>query len=194
MGRKIDRILELRPGNPDFTKLSELCVCFNTARQKRLAQGEYRQAVELLEDAPQFGRDAAFHKVYESAAELKWLSDDIRFARKANATLVGVAQQTRCRQSPRQTCSQWPQCAAQVNGQSHATTRLPWAPPSNQSQLGAELHFWTGKHLNLSSLPATSPFHDYASDFAVATGLALQGLELAPLQLNLVEEKKPAFD
>jgi type IV pilus assembly protein PilM len=190
---KLDRLLALAPDDVAARRLAgqvqeRLC----RATGQKLAQFRYEEARRLLESVPVALRTAATTEGYERAAELACLSRHLRSAPLVDATLAALAERFRklapgdaqMAKLTEQLLRRWSRA-----GQEGRREGVPWvaAPPGGPLGFPIEgppalRHIVPGEALD----PALAA--DCPHQFAVACGLALQGLGKSHLTIDLLPD------
>jgi type IV pilus assembly protein PilM len=200
---KVDRLLYLKPGHPQVTKLrsqllnlqqkTDTTVGENLRRKAKLllSQQKYAEAVQVLEETPDPAREEEFQKLYDYAKETAWLSAALENAPVIDKALVMAAQRL-CKLAPKD------ERAAQLSAELQEAARngLPdprhAAPMWSKSSSGRFPCHWLGgfRRLRPSETCDVALLRANPGRFYVACGLALQGLGLAAISTNLAPVKK----
>lgn len=190
LGSKIDRLLELNPRHEECRKLAaRLGKALEQTAEKRVAEGQYQRALEMLDEVPRVARGDAYTKIYDRAAEFCWLHEDLAQAPVLNATLLGAAERLAeaCPQNTQ--VSEWLRALRKMRGEGQ--TAIPWMTSSQRSVVGPAVQLWpTWRRVDTSAVSSQSAFRERVAEWNVACGLALQGLGMGRLNLNLAEEKR----
>jgi type IV pilus assembly protein PilM len=186
----IARLLELKPDHAQARQLADkVQKRFAQAAAAKIAKCRYEEAVKLLDEVPESLRSAETAALAQRASELAWIAWDLRNAAVVDAPLLAVAARLK-KLSPGDARSE--KLAAEMRRryvQAEKDGRLappPWASPPPQTPLGFPVDWLNGlgriaPGTGLDrALLATNP-----GCFAVACGLALQGLGQAHVQLDL---------
>ncbi len=201
---KVQRLLELKPDHRDGLKLAEQLQAarrrkqeqravqlFQTAKQY-LAQQQYAAAVEQLASIAEGVRTAEMQKLYDQAREVAWMVESLRTAPVVDEVLKAIADRL-VKMIPHD--GQTAQLRQALHQQLKANDAKPdsvspvWAKPPERTLLGVPIDWATGfRRLELAG--DWSSAQQSAGRFAVAVGLALQGLGLAPQQVNLLPAEK----
>jgi type IV pilus assembly protein PilM len=202
---KVRRLCELQPGSQELhelrTKLEKL------QRDKEQKQAEralkdaqqllrlrrYQEAVDALETVAPHLRKGAIEAAYRDARELAWCVSLVCQAPVVDS-LIGKAIErlTKLRpDDPRP--DQWRAALAErtkLKPKDRRLPHLPWASTANRTSwpLGIPVNWWAGiqPHAIADSVAAET-VANHPGQFAVAHGLALQGLGLAVLNHDLSE-------
>jgi type IV pilus assembly protein PilM len=202
---KVDRLLELRPGHPQASKLHLQLVDLQLKSHSKigeelrrrakalLSQQQYRQAVQVLDETPELAREGDFQKIYDFARETAWLDEAMDAAPVADRALVLAAQRL-CKLAPKD--ERAARAAAQIQavirqGPADPRQAVPaWKPPPEASQRFPVAWLGGFKRLQPSASCDSAPLKSHPGCFYVACGLALQGLELAAVGTNLLASRK----
>lgn len=190
LGRKIERYLELKPGDEPMRRLaSRLAKALEHSASRKLAEGQYARALELLDQAPHVARTNEHARLVERAEELSWLYDDLARATTCDETLVGVAERlARINPGDRQAV-RW--LATLRSMQADGITPVPWARSGGSSSFGPPLSCLRGwKRIDAGALQDRPELRQFPERWYVASGLALQGLGCARVAMNLAERKR----
>lgn len=186
---RIDRLLELQPGHAWATKLAEqLAARLLAAVKLKLEADDYAAALGLLDQLPRAVPSPEADRLREQATELNWLLEDLKLAPVIDPPLVAVAERLvqlrpnhpqagRLLQAVRARAAQRPKDPR------HAAPA--WAPPQDY-RLGFPIHGWAGLQRIGCAAELQSRLQQEPGQFFVACGLALQGLGLAAIDINLL--------
>ncbi len=185
LGPIVDELLRLDPGHAQAQKIGgQLARLFCTAAQKRMAAGEFEPAVAALSRIPQVARDEHYARLVAELGERQWLVNFVRNAVEVDRCLVQVVERL-VKLAPQVAQFQaWQQQLAALAGTRGA--QVPWnnaLPP--QAVVGPAVRHWPA--------PRRLKFATAAEDIGqlgTALGLALQGLQEAALNTNLVDERR----
>ncbi|MGA2034588.1 MAG: pilus assembly protein PilM [Thermoguttaceae bacterium] len=187
---KIGRILELKPDNAQFRQLAlQLQQRYCRAAEAKLAQFQYQQGLALLEQIPESVRSAEANQLYERTAELAWLDRDLRTAPVIDKPLLAAAQRLRTL-SPADArndklCEEL-QRRIKTSAAENRITATEWVPAPAKSLLGVPIEWMSGfRRLTCGDEAAAKVLQENPGCLAVACGLALQGVGLAALDINL---------
>ncbi len=188
--KKAARLLEIRPGHAEALAVIDRfrSRIVQMARAK-LAERRYDEAHQLLEHLPPAAKIPEIEALHTQTNELRWLAAELGTAPAATRTLVALADRFR-KLAPND--PQAAECFEQIAHRAKAGpdprgAPLPWKAAPANSPFGAPVEWLTGfdrvqlhEHLDRSLLL------EHPGRFFVACGLALQGLDLAPVATNLL--------
>jgi type IV pilus assembly protein PilM len=188
---RIERLLALKPDHTYGLRLAnQVRPHLVAAAKQQLAQHHYEQAFRLLEQIAPDRRDPETQGLYRQAAELAWLTWDLRNAPVIDRTLVAAAERLR-RLAPGDARVIKP--CAEVQRRAHLIERgpsgkpLPWARPPHQTVLGVPIDCPSGfRRLRCVEGMDQSDLRQGPGRFAVACGLALAGIRQASIEINLL--------
>jgi type IV pilus assembly protein PilM len=191
---KVSRLLTLKPGHVGASQLAErFRDCVYQAAEKKLFNHEYRDARELLDQMPEVARDTKFETLHRRAAELVWLSEDLRNAPLVDATLVQVAERfAKLVPDDQRTGKLLMEVRRRerIAAGNPRRAHPPWASPPKETRLGCPIDWLTGfQRIGISDELAKPILVDHPGCLFVACGLALQGLQQAPIRLNLLPQE-----
>jgi type IV pilus assembly protein PilM len=188
----IERLLTLKPDHAYAKKLAEqVRSCLVDAAQKRMAEYRYDDAVQLLDRIAPHSRSPRSEELRRRAAELAWLSFDLRNAPVIDATLVAVAKKLR-QLTPEDVqtvrlCDEVERRSMQADLPKRQTS-VVWARPPQETPLGVAVEDLAAFNRITCPEPLAHETGLLRSPgrFAVACGLALAGLKRTALRLNLL--------
>ena len=191
LSAKLGRLLALKPDHGEAQRLAarfrrHLC---ETARQK-LAQHRYDAALQALEQIPQPACDAEVDELREQAAELAWLWWNLRNAAAVDKVLLSIGERL-VKQSPgdaqaQKLLSELRRRSTQAAGDP-CRSFVPWARAPEQTHVGYPVEWMTGfQRIHYAEGFDPSLLIEHPGCFFVAAGLALQGLGLADVNINLL--------
>ena len=189
---KIERLLTLKPDDAYAKEIAEQVRSrLVDAAEKRLAECRYDEALRLLEQIAPRCRSPRSEQLERQAAELAWLSWDLRNAPAVDATLVAVAERLQ-RFAPNDAetaklCAEVQRRAKRADIQRRRTSVL-WARAPQETPLGAPVEELSAfrRFVCAESAAAEPELLRCPGRFAVACGLALAGLKRAALTINLL--------
>ena len=186
----VARLLELKPDHAQARRIAEqVQKHFAQAAQAKLAQYRYEEAVKVLDHVPESLRSAEVAALGRQCSDLALIAWNVRHAAAVDAALLAAVDRMR-KLAPgdprgaklsaemRRRCEQ-----AEKEGR---LAPPPWAPPPADTPLGFPIDWLNGLGRIAAgaklerSVVAANP-----GCFAVACGLALQGLGQTPVRLNL---------
>jgi type IV pilus assembly protein PilM len=188
---KVSRLLTLQPNHTRAQELAERFrerVC--RAAEEKIGNRQYRAARDLVATLPEIVRDQEVEALSQRAAELAWLSDDLRNAPYVDPTLVQVARRLH-------TLSKNDQRVGRLLAEVRRRERIgsadprraypPWASAAEENRLGYPVEWLNGfGRIHIHENMAGRVLVDHPGRLYVACGLAIQGLERAAIQLNLL--------
>lgn len=191
----IERLLKLKPNHDQAQQLAiRLRDRLIAASQKKLATHEYAAALDLLHQIPMFVRSPEIEQLIEQGQELHWLFDTLRHSPIADKTLTRLAERlhklapsnTEAPKLQEQICERRAQSLSCARHRYHA-----WAQPAAQTLLGWPIDWLTGfQNLAVPNAAHAQVFVEHPGQLFVALGLALQGLDKAPVDMNLMQAEK----
>ncbi len=188
--RKLMRVLELHPDHEQGLQLNKALQgrLFKQAREY-LAAFRYTEAAALLEQIPVEAQLPAVKSLCTLAVELAWLWTDLRRAPHVDGTLLEVAERV-CKLSPKHTKAaalrdeirRRLKTAEQAEG---VPPVVPWAAAKATS--GAPPLVWLHDFRRLEPADECdpAPLVEHRGAFFTAAGLALQGLGVGKIHINL---------
>jgi type IV pilus assembly protein PilM len=192
---QIQRLLAVKPDHAYARRLAgQVQKHLVVAAKKRLAEYDYDQALRLLEQIAPNGRDPQTQELYQRAAELAWLTWDLRNAPVIDRTLVATAERLQ-RLAPSDArvmklCAQLQHRAGPAESPPRRAP-LPWARPPQQTALGVPVDCPSGfQRLICAESMDPSELRQCPGRFAVACGLALAGIRQAAIEINLLRAEQ----
>jgi Tfp pilus assembly PilM family ATPase len=189
----VERLLTLKP---DHEQALEQALAINRGamrKSKRLAlNGDYEKALGILDQVPKIFHDHEFRSFRELIGSLAYLAWDIEHAPLVDKTLFEFARRLRKYlpdDSPLKVlCKKL--ASRETNFQPLTPTDRRWAECPPKQLLGAPTEFIMDLGpVQIDQNAETTALAENPGRFAVACGLALQGLDLAPLQINQLAEQ-----
>jgi type IV pilus assembly protein PilM len=192
---KIERLLKLKPNHEQAQKLAvQLRDRLVVSAKKKLAEHQYEEAVNLLEQVPSFVRTPEMAKLSDHASELAWLADDLRLSPVADKTLVEIADRLLKAAPTHPQAAKLKQQAQERIAKPLADSRHryhAWASAPKRTTLGWPVDWLTGfNSIRVPDEAHAEVFRANPGRFFVALGLALQGLDKAPVDMNLLPAEK----
>ena len=204
---KVERLAELRPGHAatgdlikklrdyEHKELQERRDQICKLASKKLASHQYDLAVTLLEQLPSSVRNEEFDKLLDFSREAAWLDRDLREAVVRDEHLLPIARRllkvkpddSHARTVLADLESRQPSPGGSVAGIADRSARS-----EKTSVFGCPLLAWEGLGRIDSSeeLRSAAAFVKHRGNYAVACGLALEGLGRATVQVNLRPAEK----
>jgi len=204
----VEEYLLLDPQHADMAKLAEklrvrlqqhslqqrdkLCEAARTSLQRF----EYQKAADQLRMVPQDARQGIYFNLLEQAEELSYLAQAIKEAPHVDRVLVKIAERL-LKHAPED--KQTAKKLAELRQRIDTTSRNPhagapeWTVGSANTTLGMPVEWWGGfarlvpKDVKLREQLAAAP-----GRFFIAAGMALQGLQRARVDINLLPAEKKA--
>jgi Tfp pilus assembly PilM family ATPase len=190
---KVERLLLLQPDNEEGLKQALAINRGAMRKSKRLAlNGEYEKALGILDQVPQVFHDDEFRGFREQISDLAYLAWDIEHAPFVDKILLEYTRRLR-KFLPEDSrhkvlCTKLASLEKDDNSLTPEVRRWADYPPT--PLLGAPMEFFTGLgSVRIRENLDTTALNENPGRFAVACGLALQGLGLAPIKINLIPEK-----
>ena len=193
LGIKLERLLVLQP---DHDAIRRLAVQFRDRQvrnaQARLADHDYEQALAMLEAIPLSQWNEEVEKIKAEAAELDWLTNDLKHAAIADKTLLAIAERlVKLRPADEEAV----QLARRVRSAMAKPPRDPRAVApdlsgSESSILGFPV-VWLAlpKRIGMTA-EAGDAMRRWPGYFWAACGLALQGVDRADISINLAAPRQ----
>jgi Tfp pilus assembly PilM family ATPase len=190
---KVERLLALKPDHEEGLKQAMAINRGAMRKAKRLAlNGDYDKALGILDQVPKVFHDDEFRDFRGQVGDLAYLAWDIEHAPLVDKTLFEYGRRLRKYlpddSSLKPLCKRLAGRETEFRPLSAAGRRWSECPPT--PMLGAPIEFLTeleslgqGQNIDITAL-AENP-----GRFAIACGLALQGLGLAPIKINLLPEE-----
>jgi Tfp pilus assembly PilM family ATPase len=185
---KLDRLLALKPDHATARKLAEQLREQLVAKARRaLADHQYEAAVAVLDAIPASLETTETQQLADGARELACLAAAVRTAPVADAAAVAIAQRfvkvAGNKAEAAQLASKLQARAAQQPA--HRRLAAPdWAPAPRRTALGMPVD-WLGQMPAFPAEPlASEALAKHPGRFAVALGLALEGLAASAVAIN----------
>lgn len=191
---KLDRLIQLQPEHAQARQLAEqLRDRYIQAVKKKLAVHRYPEALALAQDIPPLVRTPEVEDLQVRAAELAWLHHDLVTSPVVDKSLLAVAERlVKFAPGNEQAVKLLAQLKerAKMKPKSPRAALPPWAAAAEKTRLGLPLD-WLGGFERLSATKeAAAVLADHPGCLFVAAGLALQGVELAAINVNLLPREK----
>jgi type IV pilus assembly protein PilM len=193
LGIKFERLLVLQP---DHEMIRRLAVQFRDRQirsaRARLADHDYEQALAMLDAIPLSQWNDEVEKIKTEAAELDWLTNDLKHAAVADKTLLAIAERL---VKLRPANDEAIQLAQRVRD---AMAKPPRGSHSVAANLSGPESRALGIPVDWLALPrrigmateANDAMRSWPGCFWVACGLALQGVERADIAINLLAPRQ----
>jgi type IV pilus assembly protein PilM len=195
LGIKLERLLVLQP---DHEVIRRLAIQFRDRQirsaQARLADHDYEQALAMLDTIPLSQWNDEVEKLKNQAAELDWLTNDLKQAAIADKTLLTIGERL---VGLRPADEEAAQLTQRVRNALAKPPRDPRSMATNlsgpeSSVLGIPVS-WLALPKNMAtSAEAGDALRRWPGSFWVACGLALQGLDRADISVNLLAQRQKA--
>lgn len=188
---KIARLLDLKSDDTSAIKLAAALQERLCAKAKKLlAACQYQAALDIIGEIPAAIRLPATEALSAEIAEVAWMVRDLCQSPVADATLAAIAERLRAA-APHdaKTAKLCDEVKRRVNHAAKTVrlTDVPWSTPPSETPLGFPVEGVAGframsfpDEFDMSSLQANP------GSFYVAAGLALQGIEAAAVNINLL--------
>jgi type IV pilus assembly protein PilM len=192
---KIERLLHLKPTHEQARKLAvQLRDRALGQAKKKMLEHAYAEAVTLLSQVPSFVRTAEVDKLADHAEELQWLATAIRQAPVVDATLAELIARLAKVAPSHPDLGRWQTQVAECGAQPPSCSRhdyVPWAKSPTPTHLGWPVDWLTSfQSIRVPDAAHARLFREQPGRFCVALGLALQGIDKAPVDMNLLPEEK----
>ncbi|MCI0360931.1 MAG: pilus assembly protein PilM, partial [Planctomycetaceae bacterium] len=187
---KIERLLVLKPNHQQARQIAEQLRDSRVKQAKRyLLAHKYRESLDELAQVPTFVRNPEFETIHDTASELLALLDAVRNAALADRPTLGLADRL-VKLAPNNPEA----AAARAAVAERAATRPPdrrlgaasLVPPPHRTFMGPPVD-WLAFSTRLpgGDEKAAATLREHPGQFFVAIGLALQGLGLAAVPIDL---------
>jgi type IV pilus assembly protein PilM len=190
----IQRLLALKPDHAYGKRLGgQVQEHLVQAARKQLAEHHYDEAFRLLQQTTPETRDPHAQELYQRAAELAWLTWDLRNAPVIDRTLTVVAQRLEKLASGNapvvKACRELQHRARRAGCQPRREP-LPWVRPPQPTALGVPVDFPAGfRRLTCDETMDQAELRKCPGRFAVACGLALSGIRESAIGINLLSSQ-----
>lgn len=189
LGAKIDRLLQLQPDQAAVRKLAQqLRDRLLAAARQKLDADDYPAVLDLLDQLPQCAHSSDVEELRDEALELNCLIDDLKLSPLIDPPLVSLAERmVKVRpqhQQARQLLGAIRERATQRPD--HARFAAPTWAKIQDYRLGFPVHWWAGLQHISHSPEINVLLRKEPGKYFVACGLALQGLGLAAIGINLL--------
>lgn len=213
---KVRRVMELDPADTSFAplveKLTGLKQNDDHARRKAgvqqakecLAQHDYINALRHIEGIPRAVWDEKLQDSHASLKELAWLESELRFQPFVSQRLLHFAKKLTALRGDDTRAVAWRDRLQQQLASGGATAaadpksdsaRMMWTRAPEKTKLGPPIRpIHVPRTVTYLDAAAQSHAAAHMSEFTVAYGLALQGLGLGEIDLNLISSlRKSTF-
>ncbi|MEQ8789440.1 MAG: pilus assembly protein PilM [Pirellulaceae bacterium] len=195
---KLERMIQLQPQHQQAKELAkQLRVRLHEAARKRIARHMYAEALDLLRRVPEFLRTEEDEKLSVHASELAWLTTDLQTEPVVDEVLGAVVDRLLKLAPSNPQAAKLKQQVQQRMGRRGKDPRFPvmgWAAVPQHTRIRYPLQ-WLGGfgRLHDDKLADSPVYRNHPGAYFVACGLALQGLEKAPIHINLMPKKKSSL-
>jgi Tfp pilus assembly PilM family ATPase len=191
--RKVERLLALKSDHPEGLKQAQAIIRGAIRKAKRLANvGDYGKSLDIVELVPKIFYNDEFSDFREQISSLAYMAWDIEHAPFVDKTLIEFARRlyklvpddAEIKVSCKKLVSR------EKDIQSIISAARRWSEFPSTPVLGAPTEFF--KDLGpvvIGQNVDTTALVENPGRFVIACGLALQGLDLVPLQINLLPEE-----
>ncbi len=192
---KIERMLSLKPGHTQAQEIAgQLRDHFYKLAKAEIGKFQYANAVEILTQIPELFRTSDVHTLADLALELSALLQTVQETPLAEESLRGLADKLGKFAAQNEDVAKLRQRLANRLQKSPPDARLgapEWQPSPIKSALGPPvdwLAYFTRLEATDEKLRAT--LKEHPGEFYIALGLALQGVDVAEVPLNLMSVEK----
>lgn len=197
LGPRIDRLLALQPNDEKVKPLAaRVRDLVNSKVREAIKSANYAEARQLLERIPLSALDDTTQQLQTEVSELNRLFDELKYAPHVNETLLVIAK--RLQQLAPQD-AKVPKIIDKLSDKlrkgpvNQRFPTIPWAPSADDSQFGVPVDWIAGfKRLRGTAREVDETLRKHSGSFFVAAGLALQGLGLTPISMNLLPPAESA--
>lgn len=191
---RINRLLAIKPDHPYAQGLSEKVQRHMVdVAEKRLSQHQYDGAKHLLDQIDPDARSPRASELHRQAAELAWLTWDLRHAPVVDKTLLVVAERLLNKVSNNPQVAKLCDLLQRRNGVSQGPP-VPWAQPPKDAPLGIAIDWLAGlQRIRCAETFNPAELWRHPGRFAVACGLALAGVKQAAILLNLLASEQQSM-
>jgi type IV pilus assembly protein PilM len=192
---KIERLLALKPGHEASQKVAaQLRDRLLQSAKKRLGEHRYADAAAALHQIPSFLQMPEADKLRDQADELHCLVSDLQLSPVADQTLEEIAERLAKAAATNPLGAKLKQQIVERRAKPLNQTRHryhAWASAPESPHIGYPVDWLTGcESLRVPNTAHVELFRSEPGRFFVALGLALQGIDKAPLDMNLVKQEK----
>jgi Tfp pilus assembly PilM family ATPase len=190
---KVERLLLLQPDNEKALKQASAINRGAMRKSKRLVlNGDFEKALGILDQVPMVFRDDEFRGFREQTCDLAYMAWDIEHAPFVDKTLLEFSRRLRkfLPEGSKYTGLCKKLAVLEEKAQSLKPVSRRWAEYPQMTVSDSPMEFLNDLGpVHISSNASTTTLANNAGRLAVACGLALQGLGLAPVKINLRQEK-----
>lgn len=193
LGAKIDRMLELQPKQAFVGKLAhQLRERLLAAAKQKLDADDYPAALALMDQLPRSAMSPEVGKLRDQALELNYLINDLKLSPVIDPPLISLAERM-VRLRPRH-----PQAGRLLEAIRERASQRPdnlrYAAPAWAAlrgfRLGVPVHWWAGLQRIRCTPEIDAALRKEPGKYFVACGLAIQGLGLAAIAINLLPTRE----
>jgi type IV pilus assembly protein PilM len=192
LGGKLERLLALKPAHETARRLA---IQYRDRQirvaKARLNEHAYQRALAALEEIPALAWNDEAEKVKSEAAELEWMTNDLKQAAVADKTLLTIARRLLQLRPQDDEATQWAQRIRTAIGRKPRDLRLAAVDLSRpeSSVLGIPVDWLAFPQRLGMTGEAEDALRHRPGSFWVACGLAVQGVEQADVTINLLAER-----
>ncbi len=207
---KVNRVLELDPTEDKLRSLAEQLAKRKQAEDQSqrkdsvqeakdcLAQHDYINALRHIESIPESAWDKRLDSYRNELRELAWLEQELRMQPFVSMDLFQFAKKLATLQTDDKRATAWrdrlQQMVARLQKNAEVAEHHLWTKLPQETTLGAPiLPILRPKSMQVPDEDVAVQSARRMGQLTVAYGLALQGLGLAEIDLNLIAEKKSGF-
>ena len=188
--KKLERLLTLQPDHDEAIQQAQAIKRGAIRKSKRLSiVGDYEKAINILDQVPKVFQDDEFRDFAEQIGDLAYLAWDIEHAPFVDKTLFEYARRLRKYlpddSSLKELCKKL--AGRETDNQPLTAAGRRWSECPQTPVLGAPMEFLMElESVGKGQKADTTALAENPGRFAIACGLALQGLGLAPIKINLL--------
>ena len=189
LGAKIDRLLQLQPDQASVRKLAhQLRDRLLAAARQKLDADDYPAVLDLLDQLPQCAHSSDVEQLRDQALELNCLIDDLKLSPIIDPPLVSLAERMVKSRPQHPQARQLLEAIRERATQraDHARLAAPTWAKTQDYRFGFPVHWWAGLQHISHSPEIDTLLRKEPGKYFVACGLALQGLGLATIGINLL--------
>jgi type IV pilus assembly protein PilM len=191
---KVERLLALKPGQAQAVGLAaQLREHFFKLAKTKVNSGRYEEAQRALEQVPESQRTPELNTLLDSASELAALWHSLQSEALADDSLRGLADKLAKFVPQNEEVAKLRQRLANRLTKTPSSPRLghpDWQPVPVRTALGAPVDLLAYFTRLRGDEQAHAVLQAHPGEFYVALGLALQGVDLAEIPLNLQTAEK----
>ncbi len=189
----VRQVLKIKPDHARALKLARhLAQSVGRVAADRLARHRYEDACRLLQQLPEEVLSEQLAELSQRATELLWLMQHLRSAPYADAPLLAIAGRLRKMAPADPQAARWydeiqRRVAAGSRQSKFSVPTMIRAPENNHC--GLPVDWLTGfRRVDDSRVRESAAFVEHPGNYYVSAGLALHGLGLAGLRINLLPD------